>query len=135
MRAAGSIVPVPAGMMRNKWFPYHVARYLSFEERKAIKRGEVEVLRDHSFEIAAQKTGGGQQQGATKAALDAAWQKYLGGDGATSTTSKRQGDAAAEIISIDVCSLTLCNEYTKLPLMCPSHLERHHSWMSCFLTP
>ena len=88
--------------MRNKWFPYHVARYLTFEERKAIKRGEMEVLRDYSFEIAAQSANS-QTQGASKESLDAAWKKYMGGDTAAAA-SKRQGEAAAEVKMIEARS-------------------------------
>lgn len=111
---AGTTVPVPAGTMRNKWFPYHVARYLTFEERKAIKRGEVEVLRDYNFEIIAQAPDGQRQGRTTKGSLDAAWQKYLGNDSAMSTAGKRHGELAApgiEIKSIEVCSrCLLCHE-------------------------
>lgn len=73
-------MPVPAGMMRNKWFPFSVARYLTFDERRAVKRGEIEVMRDHGFEINAQRARSAAGPSAGKDSIDAAWQKYMGGD-------------------------------------------------------
>jgi hypothetical protein len=75
----GAFVPVPAGTMRNKWFPYSIARYPTFEERRAIKRGEIDVIRDYDYEIMVE-TKGGHLSRSANGSLDAAWQKYLGND-------------------------------------------------------
>ena len=74
--------------MRNKWFPYHVARYLSFEERRDVKHGKIEVVRDYSFEVGAASA---RTPAAANSALDAAWKKYIREDAArtASTTSSQ----------------------------------------------
>ena len=103
-------MPVPAGMMRNKWFPYNVARYLTFEERRAVKRGELEVLRDHGFEIRATRPGAQGQPRSVSGSVDAAWKKYLGGDSAAS------GVGRAEAPGIEIKAIEVCHD----SLICPA---------------
>lgn len=46
---AGSIVPIPTGQMRNRFFPLRIADYVTQAERKAIKANNIPVERDYSF--------------------------------------------------------------------------------------
>jgi ribosomal protein L9 len=98
----GTFVPVPAGTMRNKWFPFNVARYPTFEERKAIKRGEIDGVRDYEFEIMMETSGGQKQSRSAKGSLEAAWQKYLGHDSTAAAGGKRHGEAMAADIEIKI---------------------------------
>lgn len=45
----GAIVPVPRGMMRNKFFPTRVADYVTMPELKRLKAENVPIERDHAF--------------------------------------------------------------------------------------
>jgi len=114
----GSIVPVPAGTMRNKWFPYQVARYLTFEERRAVKRGEVEALRDYAFEIRATKSG---EARTAKGAADAAWQKYLGSDSAAAAASRRHVEA--ETADIEIKAIEPSRAASLLDVLLPDSLD------------
>ncbi|KAI9663405.1 MAG: hypothetical protein M1829_006097 [Trizodia sp. TS-e1964] len=45
----GAIIPIPAGLMRNKWFPNQIAQYMTSTELKNIDIRAAELERDYSF--------------------------------------------------------------------------------------
>ncbi|KAB2577156.1 Ribosomal protein L9/RNase H1 [Lasiodiplodia theobromae] len=45
----GSFVPVPAGLMRNGWFPRYTAEYITPAELLQLKANDVTIERDYTF--------------------------------------------------------------------------------------
>lgn len=85
-------------MMRNTWYPKKVARYPDFDERKAIKSGQIDVERDYDFDATIREAVAGQKKSQTATgAVEAAWRKYL--DGALPEGSG-QGDSKTQAIEI-----------------------------------
>jgi hypothetical protein len=96
--------------MRNKWFPYQVARYLTFEEHRAIKRGETEVARDYSYAIIDMAAAGQAQPRGAKGSVEAAWQQYLGGDSVAAAARRQTEAPAPEVKAIEVCKVRSTKE-------------------------
>lgn len=46
---AGSLVPIPTGQMRNRFFPLRIADYVTQSERRMIKANNIPVERDYTF--------------------------------------------------------------------------------------
>ncbi|CZT15945.1 uncharacterized protein RCC_01784 [Ramularia collo-cygni] len=46
---AGSLVPIPTGQMRNRFFPLRIADYVTQSERRSIKLNNIPVERDYNF--------------------------------------------------------------------------------------
>lgn len=46
---AGSLVPIPTGQMRNRFFPQRIADYVTQSERRSIKANNIPIERDYNF--------------------------------------------------------------------------------------
>lgn len=46
---AGSLVPIPTGQMRNRFFPLRIADYVTQAERRTIKVNNIPIERDYNF--------------------------------------------------------------------------------------
>ena len=67
----GAIVPISVGMMRNTWFPRHIAEYVTLPERRTLRLKNVAIERDFEFGIT---------ELAKSAGANTEWQKDVPGD-------------------------------------------------------